>query len=71
MAFADISAEAARWFALAGLGGSACVVWLLLFVGAHLARRDRWKRPLLLTLPVVLGLTAVAIAGLLLSGSEA
>ena len=60
--------EAARWFALAGVGGSACAVWLLLFAGAHLARRDRWRRPLLLVLPVLLFLTGVAIAGLLLSG---
>ena len=64
----DMTQEAARWFALAGLAGSACVAWLLLFLGAHLAHRDRWRRPLLLSLPVVLGLTGVAIAGLLLSG---
>ena len=68
MPMADISQEAARWFGLAGLGGSACAAWLLLFVGAHLAHRDSWKRPLMLALPAVLGLTLVAIAGLLLSG---
>ena len=70
MPLADISAEAARWFGLIGLGASACMVWLLLFIGAHLARRDRWKTPLLWVLPLLLLLTAGAMVGLLTTGPD-